>query len=88
MTIVPRSIYMYMFMGSRLGRKIMEPIGLCQDLSQFRLVVNKVACTRVMLLIDPYIINPMCTCMWSEVHVSLADTHLHMIMHPFNTFLY
>ena len=36
----------YMFMASRLGREMMEPIGLWQDLSQFRLVDMFSACTH------------------------------------------
>ena len=37
----------YMFMASRLGREMMEPIGLWQDLSQFRLVDMFSACTHL-----------------------------------------
>jgi len=36
----------YMFISKRLGKEMMEPIGICQDLVQFRLVDMFTACTH------------------------------------------
>ena len=36
----------YMYLASRLGREVMDPVGVCHDLPQFRMVDMYTACTH------------------------------------------
>ena len=38
--------YVYMFVVNRLGKEVTEPIGVCLDLPQFRMIDMFTACTH------------------------------------------